>query len=138
MAENTPTETPAQRAERLERRHARWFGIGLVLIGLVCLSIAFICRDTSPVVGATLLGLIVGMLVGFFAQEAEKWTQLAMTASIGVLVSSGGMALLHYGAASDPRAVWFYPIGLVIGFGVGTIWVAADPVPPEKRNPSSR
>jgi tetrahydromethanopterin S-methyltransferase subunit C len=102
------------------------FGIVLVLVGLVGLAIGWISRDNIPAVGATLLGLIIGMLVGFFAQEAKEWTRAAMTASVAVLTGAGTLALLRYGAP-DQHDVWFYPVGLVIGFGFGTIWDAVDP-----------
>lgn len=118
------SEAPEARAERL---HARCFGIVLLVIGIGSLAVAWSVKDAVPVVGATLLGFIVGMLVGFFAQETEEWSRSAMTASVAVLAGAGTLALLHYGAAFDPQGIWFYPIGLVVGFGFGTVWVAADP-----------
>ncbi|WP_157450336.1 hypothetical protein [Bradyrhizobium sp. ARR65] len=103
-----------------------WFGLGLVLIGLCGLAVASVNKDAGAPVGAALLGFIIGMLVAFFAQEAEEWTRSAMTSSVAVLTGAGVLALLRYGAP-DLQGVWFYPIGLVIGFGFGTIWDVVDP-----------
>lgn len=113
-------------AKKMTGRRALWFGLGLVLIGLGGLAVALIDKDAVAVVGAVLLGFIIGMLVGFFVQEAKEWTRSAMTASVAVLTGAGVVALLRYGAP-DPHGVWFYPVGLVIGVGFGTIWDAVDP-----------
>ncbi|MGY4289150.1 putative membrane protein [Bradyrhizobium sp. LM2.7] len=103
-----------------------WFALGLVLIGVCGLGVAFFNKDAGAAVGITLLGFIIGMLVGFFVQETDEWTRSAMAASVAVLTGAGVVALLRYGAP-DPQGVWFYPIGLVIGFGFGTIWDVVDP-----------
>ncbi|MHC2432750.1 hypothetical protein [Bradyrhizobium sp. USDA 4451] len=107
-------------------RRPLWFGFALLLIGLGGASLAFFDKGIGPAVGGTLLGFMIGMLVGFFVQEADEWTRSAMTASVAVLTGAGVVALLRYGA-TDPQGVWFYPIGLVIGFGFGTIWDVVDP-----------
>jgi hypothetical protein len=113
-------------AKKMTGVRALWFGLGLVLIGVLGLAVALVYKDAAPAVGAALLGFIIGMLVGFFVQEAEKWTRSAMSASVAVLTGAGVVALLRYGAP-DPHGVWFYPMGLVIGFGFGTVWDAIDP-----------
>jgi hypothetical protein len=101
------------------------FGGLLILIGLCGFFAALANRDLLPAVGGSFLGLIIGMLVGFYAQEAEVWSRQAMTASVAVLTGAGALALLRYNSA-DPFGVWYYPIGLVAGFGFGTIWAAID------------
>jgi tetrahydromethanopterin S-methyltransferase subunit C len=106
--------------------HPLGFGIVVMLIGLGGLVLAWKYGDLLPAVGTVLLGFIIGMLVGFFVQEADEWTQTAMVASVAVLTGAGTLALLRYGT-HDTQGVWFYPIGLVIGFGFGTIWDAIDP-----------
>ncbi|MDH2403459.1 hypothetical protein QCM77_26415 [Bradyrhizobium sp. SSUT18] len=105
---------------------AFWFGVFLMLLGVGALVFEWFNRDAVAIVGAVLLGLVIGMFVSFFAQEAKEWTRQAMTASIAVIASAGVLALLRY-RAPDPRDVWFYPAGLIIGFGFGTIWDAIDP-----------
>src|ERR1700738_3407346 len=104
------------------------FGIGVLLlvIGIAGARFAWASRDLVPVIGATLLGFIVGIQVGFFTQEAKNWTRSAMTGTVGVLAGAGTLAILRFGAP-DPQSAWFYPIGLVIGYGFGTIWEVIDP-----------
>ncbi len=115
--------------EKREASEKRWrtvgFGAVLILIGLCGFIAALISKDLLPTVGGTFLGAIIGMLVGFYAQEEETWSRQAMTASVAVLTGAGAVALLRYNAA-DPASVWFYPIGLVTGFGFGTIWADVD------------
>ncbi|MGY4310455.1 peptidoglycan/LPS O-acetylase OafA/YrhL [Bradyrhizobium sp. USDA 4369] len=112
--------------DKQERRRAFGFGIGLTVFGIAALVFEWFNRDAVAIVGAVLLGFVIGMLVGFFVQEAKEWTRQAMTASVAVIASAGVLALLRY-AAPDPHDVWFYPAGLVIGFGFGTIWDAVNP-----------
>ncbi len=102
------------------------FGLFVVLVGLGGLAVALIFKDLIAAVGATLLGFIIGMLVSFFVQEAEQWTRSAMVASVTVLTGAGALALLRYGAP-DQHGIWFYPVGLLIGFGFGTVWEEIDP-----------
>lgn len=112
--------------DKRERHRAAWFGSFLVVLGFGALVFEWFNRDAVAIVGAVLLGFVIGMLVGFFVQEAKEWTRQALTASVAVIASAGVLALLRY-AAPDPHDVWFYPAGLVIGFGFGTIWDALDP-----------
>ena len=86
------------------------------MFGIAALVFEWFNRDAVAIVGAVLLGFVIGMLVGFFVQEAKEWTRQAMTASVAVIASAGVLALLRY-AAPDPHDVWFYPAGLVIGYG---------------------
>lgn len=97
-----------------------------MLFGLGALVFEWFNRDAVAIVGAVLLGFVIGMFVSFFVQEAKEWTRQAMTASVAVIASAGLLALLRYGAP-NPSDVWFYPAGLVMGFGFGTIWDAIDP-----------
>jgi hypothetical protein len=65
----------------------------------------------------------LGILVGFYVQEAE-WDRAALVASVLALVGGGAVALLHFlaGSAGPTREYWFYPMGLLAGFIIGTIW----------------
>jgi tetrahydromethanopterin S-methyltransferase subunit C len=101
------------------------FSALLILIALCGLVAASLYKELLPAVGGTFLGTIIGMLVGFYAQEVDKWTREAMTASAVVLTGAGALALLRYNAA-DPQGVWYYPIGLLLGFGFGAIWAEID------------
>lgn len=115
---------PSGRAQYIKRK-ASW-SLERWTRNASALAVGLVSRDTIPAVGATLLGFIIGMLVAFFVQEAKEWTRSAMTASVAVLTGAGALALLRYGAP-DPHGVWFYPVGLVIGFGFGTVWDVIDP-----------
>ncbi|MDA9410588.1 hypothetical protein [Bradyrhizobium sp. CCBAU 45384] len=119
----------ARKEVQKEARQTRWltvgFGAALILIGLCGFAASLLSKDLLPAIGGTFLGAVIGMLVGFYAQEAEVWSRQAMTASVAVLTGAGAVALLRYNAA-DPASVWFYPIGLVTGFGFGTIWSDVD------------
>ncbi|MCP3402724.1 hypothetical protein [Bradyrhizobium sp. CCGB20] len=112
--------------KKTEPSRAFWFGAFLMLFGLGAVVFEWFNRDAVAIVGAVLLGFVIGMFVSFFVQEAKEWTRQAMTASVAVIASAGLLALLRYGAP-NPSDVWFYPAGLVMGFGFGTIWDAIDP-----------
>jgi thiol:disulfide interchange protein len=82
------------------------------------------------VLGAFWLGALLGTLLGFYVQEAEEWDQRALAASIWVIAGSSVLLLLQFLVpSSGAREIWFYPIGLVGGFIIGTIWEYADPPP---------
>jgi hypothetical protein len=98
---------------------------------LICVGAAH-APKSSPIValGAFWFGGIIGMLVGFFVQEATSWDEKAMAASaaaiLGTISSGGGFALLRFADGASTE-IWFYPMGLVGGFIIGTIWEWADP-----------
>jgi hypothetical protein len=110
---------------------------GVVAAYALSLLVAFLVAllggtDWIVVLGAFWLGALLGTLLGFYVQEAEKWDPRAIGASIWVIAGSSILLLLQFlGAKAGMREVWFYPIGLVGGFIVGTIWEYVDPPPPE-------
>lgn len=122
--------------EKATEKPELYFGLLLVLIGLGGLAVG-LTWDAIPAVGATLLGFVVGMLVGFFAQEAKEWNRSAVTAAVSVLTAAGALVLLRFGAP-DSHGVWFYPVGLVVGFGFGTIWIAFDSEESEEADQAAR
>ncbi|MCP4710459.1 MAG: hypothetical protein GY869_17695 [Planctomycetes bacterium] len=65
-------------------------------------------------IGATCLGAIVGWLVRYFISRLEKYTHQGLSAIVGVLLGTGVIKFLD----QNPDVVWFYPIGLVVGFAV--------------------
>ena len=125
-------------------RWSRWilattailYVISLLVILFVGVFPAFqSATNWTVLLGAFWLGALIGTLLGFYVQEAEIWALGALTGSVSAVTSSGVIAFLQYinhdtGAI---REVWFYPIGLVGGFIVGTLWEHADP--PQKAPP---
>lgn len=120
----------------------RRLGIGFLsavaAIYFVSLSVAFVIAyqsktDWLVILGALWLGVFLGTLVGFYVQEADEWGPRALTTSIWVVAGSSTLVLLQFlNPTTGLREIWFYPLGIVGGFIVGTIWEYVDPPPPVK------
>jgi|SRR5665213_648023 len=105
-----------------------WAGLTLAVIPIVfCLLQAYAGNVKVPEFGATSLGVLIGMLTGFFVQEAKEWDKHALSSAALVLTGGGVLGFLHWASPTDAHEVWFYPIGLLAGFGLGTIWEVVDP-----------
>jgi len=103
---------------------------------IVCVVLAFqSSTDWMVLLGAFWLGALIGALLGFYVQEAETWQLGALAGSVSTVAGSGVIAFLQYlnHNTGVTREAWFYPIGLVGGFIVGTLWEYADP--PQKAPP---
>lgn len=95
---------------------------------VICVAVAIkSANDLIVISGAFWLGITVGVLLGFYSQEAERWDQKALSASVGIIIGSGIVLLLRY-LAPTVHEIWFYPMGLVGGFIIGTVWEFIDPV----------
>ena len=106
------------------------YGVGAAYV--VSLIVAFLVAlfgsaDWIIVLGAFWLGALLGTLLGFYVQEAEEWDLRALGTSIWVIAGSSVLLLLQFLAPKGAHEVWFYPIGLIGGFIVGTIWEYAEP-----------
>jgi len=118
------------------------FGIGFIwaiaVVYFVSLSVAFVVAyrskaDWLVILGALWLGIFLGTLVGFYVQEADEWGSRALTTSIWVVAGSSTLVLLQFlNPSAGLREIWFYPLGIVGGFIVGTIWEYVDPPLPSK------
>ncbi len=72
-------------------------------------------------IGALCLGILIGILVAYFVEEAKEMTFRVLSSAIGVLAGGGVIAIFHLMGTSKPSdEYWFYPIGLLVGFGIGT------------------
>jgi len=92
-----------------------------VVFAIVLAVIHCLARDKWVVIsGVCSLGLLVGVLVAFFVQEAKTWGHKELSSAVGAFAATGVLALLRLNG--DPPEVWFYPIGLVVGFIIGTVW----------------
>ena len=105
-----------------------WGAVALaVYAGAVALIRYFAPESWVVISGVSSLGLLTGVLVAFFVQEAEEWNRRALGYSVAALASSGVLALLrlaeiYVAPKDDTQVIWFYPIGLVVGFVIGTVW----------------
>jgi hypothetical protein len=105
-----------------------WAGLTLAAIPIVfCLQQAYAGNVKVPEFGAASLGVLIGMLTGFFVQEAEEWDKHALSGAALVLTGGGVLGFMHWASPTGAHEVWFYPIGLLAGFGLGTIWEVVDP-----------
>jgi len=79
--------------------------------------------DWMVAIGAISLGLLMGILVGFYVYEEPKWDRRALIGAISTFAGGGAMALIHSLVSSGgPREYWLYPVGLLGGFLIGMIW----------------
>ena len=87
--------------------------------------------DWVVATGASCLGVLIGLFVAYFIFELKVMNHKALHAAVGVIGGAGVIAVFHLlGGLHDPRSeYWLYPIGLLIGYILGTIyeWIA----PPE-------
>ena len=119
------------------KKYGKQILYGVAAAYLLSLAAAFLIAlfghaDWIVVLGAFWLGTLLGTFLGFYAHEAEKWDPRALGASIWVIAGSSILLLLQYLVPkAGARELWFYPIGLIGGFIIGTIWEYADPLPDE-------
>lgn len=72
--------------------------------------------DCLVVSGVVSLGLLVGLLVGWFVNEDQPFTATGLVASITVLSGAGVLGVFHLIAPTGPtREFWFYPIAVLAG-----------------------
>lgn len=78
-----------------------------------------IAAVTLPAAGAASLGVFIGYLAWYFIVRfgGERFTTDGLTAVVGVLVGGAVIDFLKTTGAAT-RDWWWYPIGLVIGWGV--------------------
>lgn len=73
------------------------------------------------IVGTTCLGILIGILVAYFVEEAKVMSFGVLSSAIGVLAGGGVLAIFHLVGATKPMdEYWFYPVGLLLGFTIGT------------------
>jgi pilus assembly protein TadC len=81
--------------------------------------------DWVIVAGALSLGVLIGVLVGWYFSEAKSTTPFVLGFSISALVCSSVLAMFSFlaGLRGPTHEYWFYPVGLLIGF---VIAIATD------------
>jgi len=66
--------------------------------------------------GVISLGLVIGMLVGWFINEDQEFTIGGLVASVTVLSGSGVVGVFQLVAPQgSTREFWFYPIAILVG-----------------------
>ena len=81
--------------------------------------------DALVLFGSFWLGALIGLLLGFNVHESEQGDQSVLGACAWAIAASIVFVLLRY--LGDPHELWFYPMGLVGGFIIGTLWKYAAP-----------
>ena len=66
------------------------------------------------VIGALCLGIIIGWLVRELVPRFKNVSVKVLSAVVSVVI--GGVVLAFLSRASDDTTIWFYPIGLIVGF----------------------
>jgi hypothetical protein len=82
--------------------------------------------------GAICLGLLIGVFLAYFISELKTMDHKAIYAAVGVIGGASVIAIFHILGGlntASRREYWFYPVGLLAGYILGTIyeWI----VPPE-------
>jgi uncharacterized membrane-anchored protein YhcB (DUF1043 family) len=80
--------------------------------------------------GTLCLGLLIGILVAYFVFEVKTMDHTALYSAVGVIGGAGVIAIFHLlgGWHSESRReYWFYPIGLLAGYIIGTIYERIEP-----------
>jgi hypothetical protein len=73
--------------------------------------------DWLIVIGTLCIGLLIGSFVGYFLNEADEMSDAVLRTSVSILAGGGVVALFGLLAPGGvSREVWFYPIGLLVGF----------------------
>ena len=65
-----------------------------------------------PALGSTSLGIVIGWLIRYFIRRFKKFTPSILSSVISL--AFGGVAIKFLDA--DRTVVWFYPIGVLLGF----------------------
>lgn len=73
-------------------------------------------------VGISCLGILIGILVAYYVEEAEEMNFKVLSSSIWILAGTSVIAIFRL---IDPQSTtkdeyWFYPVGLLAGFALGT------------------
>jgi hypothetical protein len=72
--------------------------------------------DWLVIAGVVSLGLLVGLLVGWYVNEEQPFTATGLIASITVLSGAGVLGVFHLIApAGATREYWLYPVAVLFG-----------------------
>ncbi len=74
--------------------------------------------------GSAGLGFVIGALIGFYIDEADKLTLRVISGAISVIAGAGVIAIFRLLSSEHgiTRENWFYGIGLPAGFILALIY----------------
>ncbi len=80
------------------------------------------------VYGTLCLGILIGILIAYFVFEVKVMDRRAIYSSVGVMAGAGVIAIFHLLSGSHVESLpeyWLYPVGLLVGFVLGTVeeWI---------------
>jgi ABC-type enterochelin transport system permease subunit len=133
-----PAHDPQWVFEAFCKRYGKYILLTAVTIYLASLGICIWGSVSSrasaalPPIGAFWLGTLIGMLLSFYVLEAETFTGKALGSAVSAITGAGVLALLRW-VDCNPE-IWLYPMGLMSGFLIGTIWEFTEPRQTEKPN----
>jgi hypothetical protein len=71
--------------------------------------------------GTLCFGIVVGIIVAYYVEEAKVMSARVLSVALGSLGGAGVVAVFTLlGTTRTSDEPWFYPIGLLGGFGIGT------------------
>jgi hypothetical protein len=66
-------------------------------------------------VGSACLGVVIGWTTRFFLYRFKEFDPKSLSATLSPMLGGGVVGFFSW-ISTDRAAVWFYPIGLLIGF----------------------
>ena len=76
-------------------------------------------NSVAPAIGSLCLGIVIGWLVRYFIKRFKSFSPSVLSSVISIIGGATATRLL----ASDSTVVWYYPMGLLIGFIAYTVTV---------------
>jgi hypothetical protein len=73
------------------------------------------------IVGFSSLGVVIGLLVGMFANSEEAPEAKAYSAII-LAIGSSAATFIPLFAAQSNKEMWFYPVAMLVGFILTPPW----------------
>lgn len=72
--------------------------------------------DQLAVIGTLSLGILIGLVIGWFLDQEQPFTTSGLIAITSILSGAGVLGVFHLVSPNGAtREFWFYPIGLLIG-----------------------
>src|ERR1035441_9414277 len=94
--------------------------------------------NVVPAIGSTCFGIVIGWLVRFFIFRFRTFTPNVLSSVISLMCGAATMRFL----SADPNVLWFYPIGLLIGFIAytvgGVLAIKSEATAPIPASPSQK